>query len=127
MQGKQLFEYAVIRVVPCVERQEFINVGVILFCSRQGFLKTVYEIDPARLKAFSPTLDLEEVRERLDAFQLICNGGKDGGTIGQLPVSGRFRWLTAARSTIIQTSPVHPGFCNDPAQAIERLFTQLVK
>lgn len=127
MQEKQLFEYAVIRLVPSVERQEFINVGVILFCARQGFLNTIFEINPNRLLAFSPDLDVEDVRERLSAFQIICKGGKEGGAIGGLPISGRFRWLTAARSTVIQTSPVHPGLCIDPSEALEQLFVQLVK
>lgn len=127
MQEKNLFEYSVIRVVPRVEREEFLNVGVILFCAAKGFLKTAYELDEARLKAFLPCIDIEELEERLQAFKLICVGGTDGGTIGQLPLASRFRWLTSARSTIIQTSPVHPGLCSDPSETFQKIYDQLVK
>ena len=111
MPEKHLFEYAVIRVVPCVEREEFLNVGVILYCSAQGFLQTKYALPEDRLRAFSAELDVAVLQERLRAFERICAGRKEGGTIGQFPLSGRFRWLTAARSTVVQTSPVHPGLC----------------
>ncbi len=121
-----LFEYAVIRIVPRVERQEFINVGVILYCSSQGFLQTHYHLPQDRLLAFSPTLDLTELEERLGAFTKICAGRQQGGFIGQLPPASRFRWLTATRSTVVQSSPVHPGLCVDPAQTLTRLFADLV-
>ena len=127
MPEKHLFEYAVIRVVPCVERGEFLNVGVILYCLTQGFLQTKFALPEARLRAFSAELDMAVLQERLRAFERICSGRKEGGTIGQLPLSGRFRWLTATRSTVVQTSPVHPGLCNDAAQTLERLFAQLVE
>lgn len=127
MPEKHLFEYAVIRVVPRVEREEFLNVGIIVYCPAQGFLQTVYELDAERLHAFSKDLDLTEVEERLQAFKRVCAGGKDGGSIGQLPLSGRFRWLTATRSTIIQTSKVHPGLCLDAGQTLARLHAQLVR
>lgn len=127
MQEKQLFEYAVIRVVPRVEREEFINAGVILFCSAQGFLQTVYELNPERLRALCPDLDLAGLEERLAAFTRICKGGADGGTIGKLPPAGRFRWLTAARSTVVQTSAVHPGLCANAGETLQKLYTQLVK
>ena len=127
MQEKHVFEYAVIRVVPCVEREEFINVGVILFCQAQRFLHTLYELNEERLASFSPESDLDELRERLQAFERICQGGSAGGTIGELPLASRFRWLTAARSTILQTSPVHPGLCTDAAETLDRLFGQLVQ
>ena len=126
MPEKHLFEYAVIRVVPCVEREEFLNVGVILYCSAQGFLQTKYSLPEERLRAFSAALDLPELRERLWSFERICAGRKEGGTIGQLPVASRFRWLTAARSTVVQTSPVHPGLCTDASETLARLFAQLV-
>ncbi len=126
MQEKHLFEYAVIRVVPCVEREEFINVGVILYCAASGFLKTVYRLNEKRLSAFSDKLDMAELQERLHAFERICAGGKNGGTIGSLPITSRFRWLTATRSTVVQTSPVHPGRCTNAQETIERLFAQLV-
>ena len=127
MPEKHLFEYAVIRVMPRVEREEFLNVGVILYCPALGFLQTVYELDASRLHAFAPDLELPELEERLQAFKRICAGGAAAGTIGQLPLASRFRWLTATRSTIVQTSKVHPGLCADAQQTLARLHAQLVK
>ncbi|WP_138506163.1 DUF3037 domain-containing protein [Spirosoma lacussanchae] len=126
MPEKHLFEYAVIRVVPRVEREEFLNVGVILYCSGRGFLQTMYTVPEDRLRAFSAELDLAEIQERLQTFERICAGRKEGGLIGQLPIAARFRWLAAARSTVVQTSPVHPGLCANPADTLARLFAQLV-
>jgi hypothetical protein len=126
MQEKHLFEYAVIRVVPRVEREEFLNVGVILYCASQGFLETIFHLDEDRLRSFAKELDIEELQERLHAFELICKGGKSGGTIGQLPLSGRFRWLTATRSTVVQTSKVHPGLCKNAAEKLAKLHAELV-
>lgn len=126
MPEKHLFEYAVIRVMPRVEREEFLNVGVILYCAGQGFLQTKFELNETRLLAFAADLDLPELHERLRAFERICAGRREGGVIGQLPVASRFRWLTATRSTVVQTSPVHPGLCQDPADTLARLYTQLV-
>jgi len=126
MQEKHLFEYAVIRVVPCVAREEFLNVGVILYCSAQGFLKTRYHLNGERLRAFSSAVDKQELQERLWAFERICQGGAAGGTIGRLPLASRFRWLTATRSTVVQTSPVHPGLCADAGETLDRLYSQLV-
>ena len=127
MPAKHLFEYAVLRVVPRVEREEFINVGVILYCSAQGFLQATCEVSEARLLAFAGTsLDLTDVQERLRSFRRICQGRATGGPIGQLAIASRFRWLTAQRSTIIQTSPVHPGLCDDAAATLARLHVQLV-
>jgi hypothetical protein len=125
MQEKHLFEYAVIRVVPKVEREEFLNVGVVLYCAGRKFLQCKFEIDEERLKIFNH-LDVEEVRERLLAFEKVSSGAKEGGKIGQLPVASRFRWLTAKRSTIVQTSAVHPGLCSDPAKCLNKLFSELV-
>lgn len=127
MPEKHLFEYAVIRVVPRVEREEFLNVGVILYCPGQGFLQTMYELPEDRLRAFSGEHDVPELRERLLAFERICAGRSEGGPIGQLPLAARFRWLTAARSTVVQTSPVHPGLCTDARETLARLFSQLVQ
>jgi len=127
MPEKHLFEYAVIRAVPRVEREEFLNVGVILYCAGQGFLQTVFELNTERLRAFSAQLDVQELEERLRAFQRICTGGAEGGTIGRLPLAARFRWLTAARSTVVQTSPVHPGLCENPGEMLARLHAQLVR
>lgn len=126
MPEKHLFEYAVIRVVPCVEREEFINVGVILYCASQGFLKTLYHLPEERLRALNPELDLTELQERLQAFERICAGRSQGGPIGQLPVASRFRWLTATRSTVVQTSAVHPGLCTDPHETLQKLYIKLV-
>ncbi len=126
MPEKHLFEYAVIRVMPKVEREEFLNVGVILYCASKGFLQTKFELNAARLQVFAPGLDLLELHERLRAFERICAGRKEGGTIGQLPVASRFRWLTATRSTVVQTSPVHPGLCQDPTDTLDRLYMELV-
>ena len=127
MPEKHLFEYAVLRVVPRVEREEFLNVGVIVFCRAQGFLQTRFELPEARLRALAPALDLAEVTARLHAFERVCLGRASGGTIGGLPLAERFRWLTATRSTVVQTSPVHPGRCADAAETLARLHAQLVQ
>ena len=126
MQDRCLFEYAVIRVVPRVEREEFMNVGVILYCAKQKFLKMMFSIDKDRLSAFSKDLDIAELEENLLSFQRICSGGKDAGPIGELDAASRFRWLTATRSTVVQTSKVHPGFCIDGEDTLTRLYEQLV-
>lgn len=122
-----LFEYAVLRVVPRVEREEFLNVGVILFCPAQGFLQAKFALNEARLLAFATTqLDLADLHARLHSFERICGGRAAGGPIGQLAIASRFRWLTAQRSTVVQTSAVHPGLCEDAAATLARLFAQLV-
>lgn len=126
MQEQHLFEYAVIRIMPRVEREEFLNVGVVVYCAKQRFLKAMFRLDEPRLCAFSRHLDIEELRAYLCAFERICNGGRDAGPIGRLPAGERFRWLTATRSTVVQTSKVHPGFCDDPGHKLEILFEQLV-
>ncbi|QIX62242.1 DUF3037 domain-containing protein [Hymenobacter lutimineralis] len=123
-----LFEYAVLRIVPRVEREEFLNVGVIVYCASQGFLECRYCVPEARLRAFTHCeLDVDDLTERLRSFERICQGRRHGGPIGQLPVASRFRWLTATRSTLVQTSPVHPGLCEDPAATLARLYAQLVE
>jgi hypothetical protein len=127
MQEKHLFEYAVIRVVPRVEREEFLNVGVILFCSSQRFLQTMFELNKPRLHAFYNLLDCDELEARLCAFTNVCAGSSNGGPIGKLPLASRFRWLTATRSTIMQISPVHPGLCVDAKATLVSLYDQLVK
>jgi len=121
-----LFEYAVLRVVPRVEREEFLNIGIILYCPKQKFLQTLFTLDEPKLYAFFPGLDVPELRQHLEAFRLIALGSPEGGPIALLDIASRFRWLTATRSTILQTSKVHPGFCGDPAAAIQRLHGQLV-
>jgi hypothetical protein len=126
MQDNHLFEYAVIRVVPRVEREEFLNVGVILYSRKQNFLQAMCRLDKTRLKAFSVNIDITEVEDHLFSIERICNGKPDSGPIGKLDMASRFRWLTATRSTVVQTSKVHPGFCDKPGEAIQRLFRQLV-
>jgi hypothetical protein len=126
MQEHNLFEYAIIRVVPRVEREEFLNVGVILYSRPAKFLEVRYRLDRNRLLTFNNGLDIEELEEYMLSLDRICKGTTDAGPIGQLDLASRFRWLTATRSTIIQTSKVHPGFCNDPAAALEKLFNEMV-
>jgi len=121
-----LFEYAVIRIVPRVEREEFINVGVILYCPKLKFLQCVYTIDKERLHAFCKLLDVDTLTDNLLAFENICTGNAQGGPIGKLDAASRFRWLTATRSTVVQASKVHPGFSGDPQATLVRLHAQLV-
>ncbi|MCF4101164.1 DUF3037 domain-containing protein [Gillisia sp. M10.2A] len=126
MQEKHLYEYAVIRVLPRVEREEFLNVGIVLFCKRQKFLKVLFQLDEERLKCLCDDFDLEPVRNNLESFEKICAGAKNGGPIAQLDVASRFRWLTAVRSSSIQTSRPHPGLCEDIEVTLQRLFKELV-
>lgn len=126
MHNRTLFEYAVIRVMPRVEREEFLNIGIILYCAKQKYLKMLYILDQQRLQAFSDYLDMDELKEHLCSFERICSGDINGGPIAKLDVPSRFRWLTATRSTVLQTSKVHPGLCVDAEETINRLFRQLV-
>ena len=126
MQDKQIYEYAVIRIVPRVEREEFLNVGIILYCSKQGFLQAKYQLDKEKLAVFSNSLEYEDLEKYLQTWERICTGGKTAGPIGILPIASRFRWLTATRSTIVQTSKVHPGFCSDAQETLNHLYSQLV-
>jgi hypothetical protein len=122
----QSFEFATIRVVPRVERGEFINAGVIVFCLGQKFLECRLNIDAERLQALWPEMGIEEVRRHLEAFPEICAGVVDAGPIAQLSQRERFLWLVAPRSTVIQISPVHSGLCERPAAALRELFERLV-
>ena len=126
MRDCHAYDYAVLRVVPQVEREEFINVGVILSCPSLKFLATRIHLDAARLQAFAPALDDELVRSHLESFEAVCLGGASAGPIGELPARQRFHWLVAPRSTVIQTSPAHTGWCRDPEETIERLVRQYV-
>ncbi len=121
------FEYAVIRVVPRVERGEFINVGVILLCRSRRFLASQVDYAPARLLALFPGLDLAEIQAHLEAIPRICAGGPEAGPIGQLSQTERFHWLVAPRSTMIQPSPAHSGLCQDPAVTLDRLLNSMVR
>ena len=121
-----LFEYALLRVVPRVEREEFINAGVVLYCQDANFLDARIHLDPERLRALDPNLDPEAVRAHLAVARLVCEGGPEAGAVGLLPPVQRFGWLVAPRSTVVQPSPVHTGFTDDPEEAIERLLRVMV-
>lgn len=121
------FEYAIIRVVPRVERGEFVNVGVLLSCPQHSFLQAHIEPDWPRLKAFAPTLNCDLIGDYLRLIPIICAGGPEAGPLGQMPQRGRFHWLVAPRSTMIQLSPVHSGLCDDPEVTLVRLLDSLVR
>ena len=121
------FDYAVVRVVPRVERGEFVNAGVIVSCPSKGYLKARVGLDAERLAALDPSFDRETVERHLGAILRICEGGAQAGPIGLLPQRARFHWLVAPRSTIIQTSPVHTGFCEDGDAVLEHLFDTMVR
>jgi len=125
--ARHAFDYALVRVVPRVERGEFVNAGVIVFSRTARFLGARIELDPSRLGALAPSIDRDVVQSYLDAIPRICAGGEEAGPIGQLSQSERFHWLVAPRSTIIQTSPVHSGVHADPEAALAHLFERLVK
>jgi hypothetical protein len=120
------FDYAIVRVVPRIERGEQINVGVILFCKTREFLGARIALDRARLHAIDPTVDADEVAQALTVIPLVCAGDARAGTIAALTLSERFHWLVSPKSTIVQVSPVHPGLCDDPALALDQLFERLV-
>lgn len=127
MPEKHLYEYAVIRVLPVVEREEFVNTGIILFCKQAKFIKVQIEINEEKLRQFSRDLDLEQVKSNLLSFEKIANGDQQCGPIALLDLPSRFRWLTAVRSSVIQTSRPHPGLCDNLEQTSLRLFEELVK
>jgi hypothetical protein len=122
-----VYDYAIVRVVPRVEREEFANAGVIVSCPALGFLDARVEVDEARLRALDPGIDLDAVRTHLATIPAICAGGEAAGPIGKLAPKERFRWLVAPRSTIIQASPAHTGYLDDPVQALERLLQTMVR
>ena len=121
------YDYAVIRVVPRVEREEFINVGVIVSCPGARHLEAAIEIDPARLRAFAPALDQEALQPWLDASVASCRGDANAGPIAQLPARARFHFLTAKRSSVVQMSSTHVGRTTDPAGVVEHLMTKMVR
>lgn len=120
------FDYATIRIVPRVDREEFVNAGVILFCLEREFLESRVRLDAGRLAALFPDADIAAIEEHLAAVPRICAGGPDSGPIGRMSARERFHWLVAPRSTVIQTSPVHTGICEDPREALVRLARMLV-
>ncbi len=126
MQENHLFEYAVIRVVPRVEREEFLNVGVIVYCKRPAFLQTMYSLNEQKLLALFPGVDIAEIKSHLEAFEQISKGESKDSPIAALDIASRFRWLTAKRSTVVQTSAVHSGLCKNPEETVAHLHEQLV-
>ena len=121
------YDYAVIRVVPRVEREEFVNVGVVVSCPARDFLEARIEFDPARVLALDPAADIDSIREHLASIPVICRGGPAAGAIGQLTPRERFRWLTSPRSTVIQFSAAHTGRCDEPEALLARLVETMVR
>jgi hypothetical protein len=121
------YDYAVVRVVPRVERGEFVNAGIILSCASAGFLEARIELDEALLHLMAPGIDVAPIRAALDAIPRICAGGAAAGDIGRLSVRERFHWLVAPRSTSVQTSPVHTGRCDDLAATLQALMARMVR
>jgi hypothetical protein len=126
MQEQHLFEYAVIRVVPRVEREEFMNIGVVVYCSKQKFLNVLFELNEERLNVFCRDLDISVLQENLLSFERICAGGDQAGTIGKLDMASRFRWLTATRSTVLQTSRAHAGICRNADETLQKIYNKMV-
>ena len=126
MPARSSFDYAIVRVVPRVERQEFLNAGVILFCLERDFLKAKVAVDEPRLRALWPEVDVDLVRHHLEAIPKICAGLPEAGPIARLSLRERFHWLVAPRSTIIQVSPVHTGLCAAPELAVDEIFQKMV-
>jgi Protein of unknown function (DUF3037) len=126
MPEKHLYEYSVIRLVPRVEREEFLNMGVVLYCASLDFLQVKFDLNEARIKAFAPAGNILQIKEYQQAFEAICLGNIHAGAIAGWPKAERFRWLTATRSTILQTSSVHTGFCVNAAETLKGLYQKLV-
>ncbi|MGA9524241.1 MAG: DUF3037 domain-containing protein [Myxococcaceae bacterium] len=127
MPTRSSFDYAVIRVVPRVDRGEFINAGIVVYCLAKDFLVARIELDEDRLRALAPDVEVSTVRDHLCAFERVCRGGPEGGPIGRLSQKERFHWLVAPRSTIIQVSPVHSGLTEAPETALENLMDRMVR
>ena len=127
MRERYVFDYAIVRVVPRVERGEFLNAGVILFCPTRSYLKARIGLDRDRLRVLDPSIDIDSVESYLQAIPKICAGGGEAGSIGSLPQRARFHWLVAPRSTVIQTSEVHSGVHEDLDKALDQLFAKLVR
>lgn len=127
MPNAESFDYAIIRVVPRVDREEFINVGAVVFCRTQKYLAAKVELNEARILAFYPEIDIETIRQHLEIIPRVCEGGPDAGPIGQLSQSERFNWIVAPKSTIVQCSPVHSGVCTEPVNQLDRLMEKMVR
>src|SRR5580693_4348023 len=120
------YDYALLRVVPNVDRGECINCGIVLFCKTKKYLGAVTQLDVDLLRILDPNLDVDEIKRHLDLIPRISAGDPSAGPIAQLPQSERFHWLVAPRSTVIQTSPVHSGLCSDPEETLNRLLRSMV-
>lgn len=121
-----LYEYAVIRFVPRVEREEFINIGLVMMCKRRKWVRLAYELDPRRMAAFNTSVRMSDLEAQLESMERIANGLRDAGDIAMLPAEERFRWLTATRSACLQTSRPHPGLCSDPDDTFNRIYADMV-
>ena len=126
MKEKHIYEYAVIRIVPVIEREEFVNVGIILFCKKEGFIKMLYTLNKEKFQSFSESPDIAEMEMNLQSFEKIAMGNENSGPIAALDPASRFRWLTALRSSVIQTSRPHPGLSDDLDETAKRLFEEIV-
>ncbi len=126
MLDRTLYEYAVVRLVPRVEREEFVNIGVLLYCRKQRYADILFQVDEERCKLLSNDIDFDQIRAHLQSMKKVCLGTSDGGALAQLDQTERFRWLTAKRSTLIQCSAVHPGLCIDALTTHQELFEKLV-
>ncbi len=126
MPEMHLYEYAVIRVVPRIEREEFVNVGIVLFSKKENFLEVRYKLHSEKIQLLSPETDLEQIEENLHSFEKIAKGGVEGGPIGEMDTASRFRWLTAVRSSSIQTTRPHSGLSSDLSATLNRLYQELV-
>lgn len=127
MQEQHTYDYAVLRAVPRVERGEFVNVGVIVWCAPQRFLKAMVSVDEKKLRALDPKADVEAIESAAKSIPIICRGGSEAGDLGKLTLSERFHWLVAPRSASLQTSPVHIGRGCDLDQALEKIFNEMVR
>lgn len=121
------FEYAVLRAAPRVERGEFVNVGVLLYCRERDFLRAVWEVDSDRLRALDPSVDLDAVCASLEHIRAVCAGESSAGPAAATSLGERFRWLTAPRSTVVHAGPIHAGLTTDPRAELDRLVTNLVR
>ncbi|WP_294294276.1 DUF3037 domain-containing protein [Chryseobacterium sp. sg2396] len=126
MQEDKIYEYAVIRLVPKVEREEFFNIGLVMFSKKEKFIKVDFYLCPDKFRLMRSKLDYDDVRQNLESFKKIAEGKKDGGPIALLDIPDRFRWLTAVRSASVQTSRPHPGKSKDLEKTFEKLFQELV-
>ena len=127
MQEDKLYEYAVIRLVPKVEREEFFNIGLDLFSKREKYIRIECAICPQKFEVMHCKIDFEDIQQNLESFEKVANGAKDGGEIAKLEIPERFRWLTAVRSSVVQTSRPHPGKSKNLDETFERLFEELVR